>query len=198
MVFWPYFAVTWLWQHFSFSRPGHISLQLKVINTQRVCMHSKARQSYSNLQTDASRRLTESTSGLSGTFFRKTKKGVFSIIALLERYEHYKLTGTKPPAWVHHFVHIPMFRIPLCFIRKASAIMVPHKRMRVHDIACALVSLARPSHHAKRVWSNLHKLLMQLVWLSASKNCVRAKWEESHTSSLCGFDQTLHIVWGSG
>ena len=76
----------------------HFTAALKVINTQRVCMHSKARQSYSNLQTDASRRLTESTSGLSGTFFRKTKKGVFSITALLERYEHYKLTGTKPPA----------------------------------------------------------------------------------------------------
>ena len=67
-----------------------------------------------NLQTGSSRHLTKSTSGLSGTFFTKTK-GILSKTASLVRLKCYKLIGTKP-ARVCHFVHVAMFRVALNFM----------------------------------------------------------------------------------
>ena len=62
--------------------------------------------------------------------------------------------------------------------------------------ACVLVRTC------ERVWSNPHKLPVQLVWLSAKlapTPFIQAESHTSCTSSLCGFDQTLsRLPRGSG
>ena len=86
-----------------------------------LCLSRRA-----NLRTGASRRLTEGTNGLSGTFHKNKK--AFSLKLLRYKVRSViNLPGTKPARvfTLQCFVYSPFH------VRTASAIMVLRKRMRV-------------------------------------------------------------------